>query len=257
MTIAKDLMQTIRIEASLLVQDRTGNNQSEQDVIAQAVKRVTDKVPSIIAHTIADGGSYAEVMPLLEQRDYSCNTWKDRLFGKAPLKSSLKGPAAAVFAWCEESGLQPFLAPYRGAKRSESRIIIQWQPAHMQANLSGCPDFIARLQAVTSEALAQQAAQTVRTRAKTVREGIVEIHRKIATATKAGLSEAVVFDFHSCNGSLDLRGNNFASDLFKYCEGLGLTVTTKTWDASGSGPRGGLYRYQFTASWKAGTTPGK
>jgi hypothetical protein len=258
MSITPNLMLKIRQQSAKVVQERTSNQESNRDAITKAATRVTDQVATIIAQTIADGGSYADIMPLLEDRDYSCDTWKDRLFGKSPAPSSLKGAAAAVFAWCEESGLQPFLAPYRGLNRSESRIVIQWEPAHMLAGLGSDATFVEQLQAVTAKAQAKKAAEWERERVKLVRKTIAEMHSEIARISKTGGTEVKVTTSYGGKAKPDLRDDSWTGDLIAYCEGLGLTIRVETMDDDYGGPfPGPRFKSEIFASWKAGMPPAK
>jgi hypothetical protein len=124
MSIAPHLLLKITGSARALVAERIAKEGASEIEVDRAVSEIIAKLPDLIAHVHADGGSYADVMTLLEGRDYCCSTWKDRLFSKSPAATWLNGVSAGVYAYCEEAGLQPFLAPYRGIDRRESRIVL-------------------------------------------------------------------------------------------------------------------------------------
>lgn len=256
MSITPNLMLQIRQQTAQLLQDRTSNQQSNQDEIAKSAKEVIDQVPVVMAQTLADGGSYAEIMTLREGRDYTCDSWKDSLFAKGPSESRLKGAAAAVFAWCQESGLQPFLAPYRGLSKAESRMVIQWETAHLCAGLNADASFMQKLQAVTAEAQAQEAANRYRERVKTVRQTIADMHKRIAEYSKKGWTSASVGYATTGAEKSNLRNDSWTGDVIAYCEGIGLKIEIST-EKSCEMSLHDLWTHSISVTWDAGTTPGK
>jgi hypothetical protein len=277
MPITPNLIQKIRQQSVQLAEERTSNQQagqeqaetqsSEQDALATASRRITDQVPTLIAKAIADGSSYAEVMSLSQPRDYCCPSWKDRLFSKSPKSHWLKGRAAAVFAWCQESGLQPTLAPYRdNASNQKSSIIVQWDQDKMQVSLSSDAAFLKQLQAVTqaasSEVMARNAAAHFRSRIQSVRKAIHDMHQKITEASKAGVTETLGAYFEGRSADFDLRGDTWIGDFVKYCDGLGLTVRVQSspgceYISNHSEETRPIWTFYIYVSWKAGTTPGE
>jgi hypothetical protein len=255
MSISPDLMLKIRQQSAKLVDKRTAEEQSNQAVIAAKTRRITDRIPAIVAQAIADGASHAQVASIVEGEDFACPTWKDRLFNKAPDQSWLKGAAAMVYAWCEESGLQPFIAPYRTAARSETAIIIQWDSQRMQIELPGDQSFVQKLQAVSAQAQAREAAKRARERIMQVRKTIAEMHAEINRVSKDGRTEVLVTTAYSFRAEPELRGDSWTGDVIAYCEGIGLTLRLDTNLDSSCTHIHDTWASKIYASWKAVVKP--
>ena len=110
------------------IEERTKKYEKQEGRrIKESVKSVIKLIPSVIAENILKGKSSACVMTLKENKDYTAPWWY-WLCRKPPEVTSLKTVSAAVFAWCQEAGLEPSLTPgiffnYRGV---ESKIVVSW-----------------------------------------------------------------------------------------------------------------------------------
>ncbi|MGD9683941.1 MAG: hypothetical protein AB7W16_22460 [Candidatus Obscuribacterales bacterium] len=228
MSIAPHVLQQISARTAALAAERESNQEETDRLLDVEINAFIAKIPDIIARTTLDGGSYADVMTIIEGRDFTCPGWKDRTFSKSPRPDWLHSAAAAVYAWCEEAGLQPFMAPYRGFDRQESRIVVQWAPERLQSS-DGAGSFLEKLCEKTAAAQARKAAERHRWRIRTVRSTIAEMHRKIDSYSREfGSTEIEAASTHSYNAEPDLRGDSWIGDVIAYCESLGLTVRIET-----------------------------
>ena len=249
-SISSTLLQNVKLQSQGIVQEAALNSPSTRQTIQDAFVLFVAGVPATMAAASAEGGNYAEMMTLRENRDYSNKTWKDRLFSKAPHSENLKGLAALVYAWCHENGLEPFLAPYFGSSRNESRIVIQWDNTQLQsaAGLDGA--FLAELQAATAAAQTKEMVKRERERLKEVRTKIAELHRRLADYKIRGWTSATLGELYSGVKAINLRQTNtWADDVVPYCENLGLKVSVET-----SEHNSGLFDgwcHTITVSWEA------
>lgn len=228
MSIAPHVLRQITTRTAALAAERESNEEETNRRLDVEINALIAKIPDIIARTTLDGGSYADVMTIIEGRDFTCPGWKDRTFSKSPRPDWLHSAAAAVYAWCEEAGLQPFMAPYRGFDRQESRIVVQWAPERLQSS-DGSGSFLEKLCETTAAAQARKAAERHRERVKTVRRTIAEMHDRIDRYSREfGSTEIEVIHAYSNNPDPELRGDSWTGDLIAYCESLGLTVRIET-----------------------------
>lgn len=255
MTISPNLLLRIQQEATAFTTERATNENTAEQALRDAVEQVTLKIPRLIAEAFTSGASYVDVMTLIEGRDYVCPAWKDRLFSKGPSATWLTPCAAAVFAWCEASGLQPFLTPYRGLDRRESRIAVQWQPERLTAVLAanGGPAFIEQLNEKTLLAQAQKAAERAREDVKLVRRLIKEMHSNIDYASKQGDTKVKVTTSYSRFPDTDVRARGWTKQLIDYCEGLGLRVDLHTELEDDCRMPEAMYATTISVRWEPGT----
>ncbi|MCA9806137.1 MAG: hypothetical protein KC777_29420 [Cyanobacteria bacterium HKST-UBA02] len=228
MSIAPHVLQQISVRTAALAAELKSNQEETDRLLDDEINALIAKIPDIIARTTLDGGSYADVMTIIEGRDFTCPGWKDRTFSKSPRPDWLHSAAAGVYAWCEEAGLQPFMAPYRGFDRQESRIVVQWAPERLPSS-NGAASFLGKLCETTAATQARKAAERHRWRIKTVRSTIAEVHAKIDSHSRQSDStEIEAVSTYTYTAEPDLRGDSWIGDVIAYCESLGLTVRIET-----------------------------
>ena len=230
MSIAPHVLQQITQRTAALVAERVTNSKEGDGELDAEVNAVIARIPGVVAEVSLEGGSYAGVMTIIEGRDFFCSGWKARVFSKAPQPEWLNSAAAAVYAWCEEAGLRPFLAPYIGFGRRESRILVQWTPARCPGSGADIKaSFLENICEVTAKANARKSAEHHRERVKKVRRTIGEMHRMIDRYSREfGSTEVEVTRAYSARPDPELRDNGWTGDIITYCESLGLTVRIET-----------------------------
>ena len=249
MSITAALMQKIRTQVDNLADQHKNNQNTSPPTLTTQAKLVTDRIPLLIAQAMASGNNHALIMPLIAGRDFSYPSWNNRLLPQSPRATWLKGAAAAVFAWSEESGLQPFITLYFNQKRSQAAIGITWDNNYLQSELHGDSSFVEQLQVVTAEATTRLAAQRASDRVKLVRTVISEMHSAIERESNNGKSEALATKVYSNCRNPSLRNDSWTGDIIEYAESMGLTVRTETKvDHSGHWP-GDRWKTDIYVSW--------
>ncbi|MDR3612698.1 MAG: hypothetical protein P4L53_03975 [Candidatus Obscuribacterales bacterium] len=156
MKISKDYLIP-QIKLYLPGAQRTHDSQVEQEKAQELIiaKPVKDRIPRLIAEAVAARRSYAEVCDIHSFQAVGSNPSfladpaNEKLYFEfrgvwiwdyqTPKPEWLFGASEIVYAYCVENDLRPKLLPYHehsmpGNKDiwwSASKLIIRWQPEHM------------------------------------------------------------------------------------------------------------------------------
>jgi hypothetical protein len=192
------LLDDIKLAFAAVREERQAAKPLSEAVTTDWLSAKKKAIPRIIAEKQLEGASYADVMVLIRDRDFSLKTWRDR-HDHEPQRHNLHDRPETLYDYCQRSGLRPHLAPYHDKARRQSAITIEWTlPDYFLQELMGDVAegaFVAQLEDITERARAEEAQREAARREELATQVMDKVRKLTLASAELGDGAAMICDF--------------------------------------------------------------